>query len=155
MKCFKYLSLNLLDKDLIVVYMLLIFISETIPGFPKSYYINASWVKIYNSAFPLYIFVYFKINFPQFEQKIIAVQAPKNNMVSGFWQMVLDNNVTVIVIITKLVENNVVKSDQYWPTQDKPCIELENSIKVIFKSEEVDKGLVRSVFGVSNGGRYL
>ena len=95
------------------------------------------------------------MKFSQFEQKILAVQAPKKNMVSGFWQLVLDNNVTVIVMITKLVENNVVKADQYWPTQDKDCLELENSIKVIFKSESSDKGLVRRVFGVSNGGKDL
>ena len=101
---------------------------------------------------PLYICA-FKVKFSQFEQKILAAQAPKKNMVSGFWQMVLDNNVTVIVMITKLLENNVVKADQYWPTQDEDCLELENSIKVIFKSESADKGLIRRVFGVSNGGK--
>ena len=110
---------------------------------------------IYYTALYFFKLVYFKINFSQFERKILAVQAPKKNMVSGFWQMVLDNNVTVIVMITKLVENNVVKADQYWPTEDNACLELENSIKVIFKSEAADKGLVRRVFGVSNGGKDL
>ena len=81
------------------------------------------------------------------------MQAPKKNMVSGFWQMVMDQKVTVVVMITKLVENGVVKADQYWPDEDKPVILLDNMIKVVFDSEISDKGLVKRSFVVSNEGK--
>ena len=73
-------------------------------------------------------------------------------MVSGFWQLVLDNQVTVIVMITKLVENGVTKANKYWPDEDRATLVLENNIKVIFDSEENDKGLDRRTFVASNGG---
>ena len=73
-------------------------------------------------------------------------------MVSGFWQLVLDNKVRVIVMITKLVENKLVKAHKYWPDEDNPTLELENDIQVIFESEETDKGLDRRTFVVSNKG---
>ena len=79
-----------------------------------------------------------QIKFADFDQKILAVQAPKKNMVSGFWQMVLDQEVSVIVMITKLVENNKVKANQYWPDEDNSALELENNIKVTFTSEETE-----------------
>ena len=76
-------------------------------------------------------------------------------MVSGFWQLVLDNQVTVIVMITKLVENGVTKANKYWPDEDEATLELENNIKVIFDSEEKDNGLERRTFVASNGGSNL
>jgi protein tyrosine phosphatase len=66
--------------------------------------------------------------------------------------MVLDNEVSVIVMITKLVENGVIKAHQYWPDEDNTTLKLENNIEVIFESEETDKGLDRRSFVVSNGG---
>ena len=94
--------------------------------------------------------VILQIKFADFDQKILAVQAPKKNMVSGFWQMVLGQEVSVIVMITKLVENNKEKANQYWPDEDNPTLELENNIKVTFASEETDNGLDRRSFLVSN-----
>ena len=66
--------------------------------------------------------------------------------------MVLDNEVSVIVMITKLVENGVIKAHQYWPDEDNATLKLENNIEVIIESEETDKGLDRRTFVVSNGG---
>eukprot|EP00092_Neocalanus_flemingeri_P013363 GFUD01014407.1.p1 GENE.GFUD01014407.1~~GFUD01014407.1.p1 ORF type:complete len:362 (+),score=127.59 GFUD01014407.1:1586-2671(+) len=102
-------------------------------GSPKSNYINASWV-----------------NFEDFDQQILAVQAPKKNMVSGFWQMVIDNKVSTIVMITKLVENGKTKAHQYWPDEDEATLELENNINIVFESEETSNGLDRRTFAVSN-----
>ena len=61
----------------------------------------------------------------------------------------------MIVMITKLVENNVVKADSYWPNKKGDILELENSIKVILKSEDTDKDIDRRTILVSNGGEYL
>ena len=76
-------------------------------------------------------------------------------MVSGLWQLVLDNQVTVIVMITKLIENNMTKAHKYWPDEDVTTLEFENNIKVTFESEETDNGLHRRTFVASNGGNNL
>ena len=86
----------------------------------------------------------------------MAVQAPKPNMVSGFWQLVLDNRVSVVVMITKLVENGVMKATQYWPDEDAPVLQLENDITVTFESEESSKnGPDKRTFIVSRKGKLV
>ena len=46
-------------------------------------------------------------------------------------------------MITKLVENKVVKADQYWPDEDDPILYIENNINVMFKSEQNNDGSIR------------
>ena len=103
-------------------------------------------------------------------QDIIAAQAPKLNMFSGFWQLVLDQNVTAIgmihflvsqlityfstlVMITKLTEDGKVKADQYWPSKVGKKLIMDNKISVKFMSEvaEVD-GIIRRSFDVKLEG---
>ena len=74
---------------------------------------------------------------------------------SGFWQMILDNNVRVIVMITKLVEDSKVKAHAYWPQQKNASLELENDITVELKDEKTERGLGIRTFIVSNGGKYV
>ena len=76
-------------------------------------------------------------------------------MVSGFWQLVLDNNVTLILMITKLEEKKVFKAHQYWPDNDHGLLKLENGINVMIKSKEADKCFERRTFLVSNTGTQL
>ena len=43
-----------------------------------------------------YVKHFFKINFPDLDQNIIAVEAPKKSMFAGFWQLVWEQDVGVI-----------------------------------------------------------
>ena len=56
-----------------------------------------------------------KIEFPGCSQKFLAASAPKPNSFKQFWHMVIQEKVSVIVMITKLVEKNKRKAHQYWP----------------------------------------
>ena len=76
------------------------------------------------------------IEFPGYDQKFLAVQAPKPNMFDGFWQLVVEQNVTVIVMITRLVEGERVKAHQYWPDEEHKVFNLKNGMKVTFLSQE-------------------
>ena len=71
----------------------------SLKGKPPTTYINASLLK-----------------FEDCRQKYIATQAPlKKVSFQNFWQMVAENKVSVIVMITALEERGKRKADQYWP----------------------------------------
>ncbi|XP_069067868.1 receptor-type tyrosine-protein phosphatase mu-like [Pleurodeles waltl] len=63
-------------------------------------YINANYIDGYKS--PNYF---------------IACQGPLPETVEDFWQMVWQENTSLIVMLTGLVEQNKVKCEQYWPEQ--------------------------------------
>ncbi|KER21125.1 hypothetical protein T265_10484 [Opisthorchis viverrini] len=47
----------------------------------------------------------------------IAAQAPLKRTVADFWQMVAENRVTLIVMLTELNEGGTSKSAKYWPDE--------------------------------------
>ncbi|CAI4225919.1 unnamed protein product [Auanema sp. JU1783] len=65
---------------------------------PQTDYIHANWVK-----------------FDGHERSYIACQGPMANTVEDFWRMVLQEQTTRIMNLTKNVENGKVKCHQYWP----------------------------------------
>ncbi|XP_071180902.1 receptor-type tyrosine-protein phosphatase mu-like [Mytilus edulis] len=64
----------------------------------KHDYINASYIGSYKK-----------------EKAYIASQGPKKNTIRDFWQMVWQDNVCKIVMVTKLEEERRKKCEQYWP----------------------------------------
>ena len=63
---------------------------------PETNYVNAS-----------------RIKFPGLEQTFIASQAPPPGSFAHFWQMVIEEKVEVIVMVTQLLEGKKVKANQY------------------------------------------
>ena len=59
-----------------------------------------------------------RIEFRGCSQKFLASSAPKPASFKQFWHMVIQEKVSVIVMITKLVENNKRKAHQYWPEEE-------------------------------------
>ena len=84
----------------------------------------------------------------------MAAQAPRKNMISAFWQMVLDQKVSVIVMITRIAEKEKVKALKYWPDNKKHLLELQNDVNVTFDRECYDsyRDLERSSFTVTSKG---
>ena len=109
----------------------------------------------FENAFHIQIYsVINQVVFDGVAQLFLAVQAPKPDMFSGFWQMVVDQNVSLIIMITKLVENQKRKAHQYWPDEVGQEIKLEHGIKVKYEKEEVIERIFKRRFKVSVKGNF-
>ncbi|XP_061180745.1 uncharacterized protein LOC133189382 isoform X1 [Saccostrea echinata] len=67
---------------------------------PENDYINANYIKDVEG-----------------KQRYIATQGPRKNTVQDFWAMIWQENIYVIVMVTKLIEGSKIKCEQYWPGQ--------------------------------------
>jgi len=47
----------------------------------------------------------------------VSCQAPLSSTFGDFWRMVWEQDVSVIVMLTKIHENGQSKADKYWPTE--------------------------------------
>ncbi|XP_074203830.1 tyrosine-protein phosphatase non-receptor type 20 isoform X2 [Camelus bactrianus] len=95
-------------------------------------YINASYVKIVNAGEEYYY---------------IATQGPLPGTTDDFWQMVVENNSNVIAMITREVEDGVIKCHRYWPITMKKSLDLK-SCHVFLESYQILQSFVVRIFQV-------
>ncbi|XP_071083838.1 receptor-type tyrosine-protein phosphatase epsilon-like [Haliotis cracherodii] len=96
-------------------------------------YINANYIMGYDDI-PMYI----------------ATQGPKPGTVTDFWRMVWQEDVTQIVMLTRLMEMNKKKCEQYWPDGSKS--QIYGACKVTNKNVTARSNYTVSTFLVQNSG---
>ena len=113
-------------------------------GQPKTSYINAS-----------------QISFSELKQSFIATQTPKENSLSNFWQMVIEKDVKIIVMLSNLDEGQEYDSyvkdleynqsgdhqhKRYWPDKENEVQELENGISLKLLNNSQQKSILKRCF---------
>lgn len=69
-------------------------------------------------------------------KKYIAAQAPLPHTFSQFYDMIWQENISVIVMLTKLEESDCCKAHRYWPTSSHPVVFInEPELKVSYFSK--------------------
>ncbi|CAH1798657.1 unnamed protein product, partial [Owenia fusiformis] len=82
-------------------------------------YINANYMVGYNSP-----------------REFIAAQGPLPGTKDDFWRMIWEQNVSLIVMVTQLIERGRVKCEQYWPKEvGEP--EFFGDLQVTLRSQSV------------------
>eukprot|EP00066_Takifugu_rubripes_P012307 XP_011601573.1 PREDICTED: receptor-type tyrosine-protein phosphatase H isoform X1 [Takifugu rubripes] len=82
-------------------------------------YINASYMPGYNS-----------------KREYIATQGPLSSTLNDFWQMVWEQRVNGIVMVTNCTEKGRAKCEEYWPPFSKPCLYGELLVTTTSEQEE-------------------
>jgi protein tyrosine phosphatase len=93
---------------------------------------------------------YINANYVQgyfYDKKFIATQGPKTETIGDFWRMIEQNNVKIIVMLTDLVENNVIKCQKYWPNTLNTT-ETYDDHSVTFLDERVYVDYVKRTFNL-------
>ncbi|GAA53832.1 protein tyrosine phosphatase receptor type B [Clonorchis sinensis] len=84
-----------------------------IPEEKVAYYINASYIYAVTPCKDAY-------TAPQLNRtkvEYIAAQGPLKKTVVDFWEMIAEKRISIIVMLTQLVERNVPKCAAYWPDE--------------------------------------
>jgi len=81
--------------------------------------------------------------------KYIATQAPLPGTKEDFWYMIWQEKVSLIVMLTKLVENGKTKSDHYWPF-DQQKEEACEGISIEMSDEIINAHWTERTFYLSN-----
>ena len=87
-------------------------------------------------------------------EKFIAAQAPKDNTVEDFWRMIMEFNVTNIVMLTNIIEGNRKKCEMYFPL-DSRTPEQFGIFNIKQIHAETFLGYIMRTFQVTDGKKNL
>ncbi|RDD42874.1 Receptor-type tyrosine-protein phosphatase R [Trichoplax sp. H2] len=104
-----------------------------IPNVPLSNYINANYVRGYKNE----------------PRAFIATQGPLPNTIDDFWRMAWFQNVSLIIMITKVREKNLNKCEYYWPNSDQGQVTY-GEIKVTLENICEREGYIVSQLKLEN-----
>eukprot|EP00054_Salpingoeca_dolichothecata_P021994 m.142574 g.142574 ORF g.142574 m.142574 type:complete len:750 (+) comp24186_c3_seq4:108-2357(+) len=86
------------------------------------------------------------------EHSYIAAQGPVPAGFAAFWQMVLQENCNLILMITNEVENDKLKCHRYWPDHKQPKMEFD-TLTIEYVSERAHATYIERAFTVSEGSQ--
>jgi protein tyrosine phosphatase len=106
----------------------------------NSGYINANWVK--KDKFNIDI-------------DYIVTQGPLKETTDHFWEMVLENKVPVILMLTKLKESNREKCFKYWPSSDEKLKFKSLTVELISENKVEKNPIVHRQFKITSENEHI
>ncbi|XP_065344140.1 receptor-type tyrosine-protein phosphatase alpha-like [Cloeon dipterum] len=104
---------------------------DLLPGDENSDYINANYVDGFERP-----------------KAYIATQGPKLSTVNDFWRMIWQENISLIVMVTNLVEDGKIKCEKYWPDINRE--ENYGTVAVRSVNEEINADYVTRTLSFSS-----
>lgn len=95
----------------------------------KSDYINASYIVDVDPRHPRYI----------------ATQGPLSNTVDNFWQMIWEQNIAVIVMLTSITDMGLSQSSQYWPSNGVTTYQIYE-VRLVSEHPHSEDYIIRSFY---------
>ncbi|XP_005412662.1 PREDICTED: tyrosine-protein phosphatase non-receptor type 20 isoform X2 [Chinchilla lanigera] len=95
--------------------------STRVPLGKSQDYINASYIRIINQ---------------EEEYFYIATQGPLPDTIDDFWQMVFEHNSNVIAMVTRDIEDGIIKCHNYWPVSPEEPLELRQ-FRICLKNYQI------------------
>jgi protein tyrosine phosphatase len=79
----------------------------------------------------------------------IATQGPLSNTIESFWNLIISQNTKLIIMLSKVKENNYSKCEIYWPKKIEEPLVFSN-FKIILESEDflIDNSILRRNFKI-------
>lgn len=82
---------------------------------------------------------------PGSEKAYICTQGPTKNTIDDFWKMVWEQNSSIVVMLTKEIENTMPKCSRYWPLDDDHS-EIHGRLRVtLLNTETVGEMVIRTL----------
>ena len=86
--------------------------------------------------------------------KFIAAQGPKEGTIEDFWRMIVENEVTNIVMLTNIIEGNRKKCEMYFPLDGRHPEQFGECI-IQQVNAETHLGFIVRIFKVTSGNKSM
>ncbi|KAF1741973.1 hypothetical protein MXB_5700 [Myxobolus squamalis] len=103
---------------------------------PPDDYINANYVEVDK-------LLQLKADFQSSPPAYILSQAPMKETEENHWQMIIQENITTIVLLTNFVEQKKEKCIKYWPDVNSEKFILNNKYCLMNVKEEVERDIIQ------------
>jgi len=74
------------------------------------------------------------------KKRYVATQGPTENTMYDFWSMVWNTNVSVIVMLTRLIESEKIKCHRYWPDENDKYFTSDRFEVYLEEDEKLENG---------------
>ena len=86
-----------------------------------------------------------------YEKQYIATQGPLKETAEDFWRMCWEQDVNVVIMLTRITENGKIKCYKYWPAKSKS--KRFGAYSVLLTSKEKEDGLVTRLVTLCKHGK--
>jgi len=84
------------------------------------------------------------------ERSYISCQAPLPQTFDDFWSMVWENNVSIVVMLTRFLERRRIKAHCYWPNEQNEVETFGNISVQLVKAKSVGPDIIIRKFAVAH-----